>query len=99
MIGFSLTEEQQILQATAHKFAENEIRPVAAQYDVSGEFPWEVMQKAFEAGLINAEIPEQYGGPGLSLLDQAILSEEIGWGCAGMATTTLRLPMSRKNGS
>jgi len=87
MISFDLSEEQQILRETAHKFAENEIRPVAAQYDVSGEFPWDVMQKAFDAGLINAEVPEEYGGAGLGALDQAIISEEIGWGCVGMATT------------
>ncbi len=87
MIGFSLTEEQQILRDTAHKFAENEIRPVAAEYDKSGDFPWDVMQKAFETGLMNAELPEEYGGPGLSALDSVIISEELGWGCAGMATT------------
>jgi len=87
MIGFSLSEEQQILRETAHKFAENEMRPVAAQYDKSGEFPWDVMQKAFETGLMNAEVPEEYGGAGLSQLDAAIISEELGWGCAGMATS------------
>jgi len=87
MISFSLSEEQQILRETAHKFAENEMRPVAAQYDKSGEFSWDVMQKAFETGLMNAEIPEEYGGAGLSQLDEALISEELGWGCAGMATT------------
>ncbi len=87
MISFELTEEQQILKDTAHKFAENEMRPVAAQYDESGEFPMEVMQKAFDSGLMNATIPEEYGGAGLSHLDDCIISEEFGWGCLGMATT------------
>jgi acyl-CoA dehydrogenase len=87
VISFELSEDQQLLRDTAHKFAEKEMRPVAAKYDKSGEFPWDVMQKAFDSGLMNAVIPEEYGGAGLSHMDDAIISEEFGWGCLGMATT------------
>ncbi len=89
MIDFSLTEEQVALQEMAHEFAEKEMRPHAAKYDKSEEFPWDIMHKAFEVGLITCEIPEAYGGGGLAHLDTVILSEELAWGCAGMYTTIM----------
>ncbi len=89
MIDFSLTEEQKALKEMAHNFAEKEMRPQAAKYDKGEEFPWDIMKKAFEIGLISCEIPEEYGGGGLSHLDTVILSEELAWGCAGMYTTIM----------
>ena len=89
MISFELTEEQKILQQMARKFAQKEIVPVAAEYDREGTFPREIAQKAFDTGLINDVIPEEYGGPGISLLDSCIINEELGAGCAGVATTLL----------
>lgn len=89
MIDFSLTEEQVALQEMAHEFAEKEMRPNAAKYDKSEEFAWDIMNKAFEVGLITCEIPEEYGGGGLAHLDTVILSEELAWGCAGMYTTIM----------
>ena len=47
------------------------------------------MQKAFEVGFLTSEIPEAYGGGGLSHLDQAIVCEELAWGCAGLYTTIM----------
>jgi len=73
------------LQGLARDFALAEIRPVAAQYDKSGEFPWPVVKKAWEVGLSNLSMPEQYGGGGLSGLDSCIVSEELAFGCAGIA--------------
>jgi len=89
MISFELTEEQKILRQMARKFAQNEIVPVAAQYDQEGTFPRDIAQKAFDMGMINDVIPEEYGGPGISLLDSCIIQEELGAGCAGVATTIL----------
>ena len=89
MISFELTEEQKILRQMARKFAQKEIVPVAAQYDQEGTFPRDIAQKAFDTGLINDVIPEEYGGPGISLLDSCIINEELGAGCAGVATTLL----------
>ncbi|GAB4345696.1 MAG: acyl-CoA dehydrogenase family protein [Candidatus Abyssubacteria bacterium] len=86
MISFSLTDEQKMLQETAHKFAEQEIRPKAAQYDKSGEVPYEILQKAFDVGLMNETIPQEYGGGGLSALDSCIINEEMAWGCVGINT-------------
>lgn len=62
MIDFSLTAEQQAVQKMAREFARAEIEPVAAAYDRSGEYPREIVQKAFDAGLVYAAVPEEYGG-------------------------------------
>jgi acyl-CoA dehydrogenase len=89
VIDFNLTEEQKALQEMAREFAENELRPNAAKYDKGDEFPETIYKKAFDVGFISAEIPEEYGGGGLSHLDTAIVSEELARGCAGMFTTIM----------
>jgi acyl-CoA dehydrogenase len=85
MIDFSLTSEQITLQKLAHEFAEREIAPVAAHYDKTGEFPWSVIESAQQVGLINLSIPEQYGGPGVVVIDECIVNEELSWGCPGIS--------------
>jgi acyl-CoA dehydrogenase len=89
VIDFSLTEEQLALQAMAREFALKEMRPNAARYDKGDAFPEEIMKKAFEAGFITCNIPEEYGGGGLKELDMALISEELAAGCAGMFTTIM----------
>lgn len=89
MIDFSLTEEQQALQAMAREFALKEMRPNAARYDRGDEFPEEIMRKAFEAGFLTCNIPEEYGGGGLGDVDTVVVSEELAAGCAGMFTTIM----------
>lgn len=86
-VNMELTEEQKQFQELAHMFAENEIRPVAPKYDESEEFPWEVIEKGSKLGLMSYAFPEEYGGAGAtSSLTGAIISEELSWGCAGIAT-------------
>jgi alkylation response protein AidB-like acyl-CoA dehydrogenase len=88
MIGFDLTEEQRNMQEMAHEFAEKEMRPVAPEYDEKEEFPWPVLKKAHEVGLLTYAIPEEYGGAGVtSHVTDCIVQEELFWGCAGMATS------------
>ncbi len=89
MIDFSLTDEQKALQEMAREFAENEMRPNAAKYDKGDEFPEDIYKKAFDVGFISADIPEEYGGGGLSHVDTVIISEELARGCAGMYTTIM----------
>ena len=89
MIEFSLNEEQQALQDMAREFAVKEMRPNAAKYDKVDEFPEDIMKKAFEAGFITCNIPEEYNGGGLRELEIAIISEELASGCAGMFTTIM----------
>ena len=90
MVDFELTEEQKLMQKTAHEFAEKEMRPVALEGDKKGEMPWHVVQKAHEIGLDTAFIPEEYGGGGVtSTLTHCVVMEELNWGCAGIATGLL----------
>ena len=87
MINFSLSEDQQQFRDLAREFAKNEIRPVAAQLDEQEKFPAEVCRKGWELGLMNVHVPKEYGGLGLGVLEECLISEEIGWGCAGVGTT------------
>lgn len=87
MIDFELTEEQKALKEMARKFALNEIRPIAAKCDQDSSFPLDLFKKAWENGLMNEFVPQEYGGPGLSCLDGCILIEEMSYGCAGIATS------------
>ena len=86
MISFSLTDEQKELQRLARDFAAKEIRPHAEEHDKLGKFPHEIAKKAFEVGLMNLCIPQEYGGSGLSILDGVIIAEELSWGCSGIST-------------
>jgi acyl-CoA dehydrogenase len=87
VVDFSLTDEQKNLRELAHDFAVKEMRPVAWEYDVEGTWPKPVLDKAFEVGLMNTHIPEEYGGPGLSYLDGCLIEEELAWGCSGIQTS------------
>jgi acyl-CoA dehydrogenase len=87
MVDFTLTDEQKNLRDMAHDFAEKEIRPVAWEYDKDGTWPQEILQKAFDVGLMNTHVPEEYGGVGLSHLDGALIEEELSWGCSGITTS------------
>jgi acyl-CoA dehydrogenase len=88
-MDFSLTDEQLALQETARRFAREEIAPVAAAHDQSGEFPRAVIRRAWELGLASTAIPTEHGGVGLSLLDSCLVTEEIAWGCAGFGTSIM----------
>ncbi len=88
-MDFRLSEEQEAFRQLARDFAQREIVPVASQYDESGEFPWEIVRKAHRVGLMNLEVPEEYGGAGLGPFEVALIAEEIAAGCAGIATSLL----------
>src|SRR5256885_5763385 len=88
-ISFALTDEQRDLRALAHDFAEKEIRPVAADYDEHQTHPADVIEKAHALGLMNVNIPEELGGPGLSIFDGILVGEEFSWGCAGIAVSLI----------
>ena len=87
MVDFTLTDEQKDLRELAHNFAEKEMRPVAWEYDKDSTWPQEVVDKAWEVGLMNTHVPEAYGGPGLDYLSGCLIEEEMGWGCSGIGTS------------
>ncbi|WP_144798822.1 acyl-CoA dehydrogenase family protein [Halorubrum depositum] len=76
-MDFQLTDEQKQLREEVRKFADEEIRPVATEYDVDEAYPHEVMEKAAEMGLLAPHVPVEYGGVGYSSLENAILTEEL----------------------
>src|SRR3989440_12018285 len=82
-LDFTLTPEQEEIKGLAHEFAEKEIRPVAAHYDETEEFPWPVLKKAHEVGLTPvASMPEAYGGGGGGIQPQTAISRGGAWGRA-----------------
>ncbi|RLM75809.1 acyl-CoA dehydrogenase family protein [Halorubrum sp. Atlit-26R] len=74
---FQLTDEQKQLREEVRKFADEEIRPVATEYDVEESYPHEIMDKAADMGLLAPHVPVEYGGIGYSSLENAILTEEL----------------------
>jgi acyl-CoA dehydrogenase len=87
VVDFTLTEEQRSMREMAHDFAEKEIRPVAWEYDKDGTWPQDIIDKAWELGLMNGHLPAEYGGPGLNYLEGCLIEEEIAWGCSGIGTS------------
>jgi acyl-CoA dehydrogenase len=89
VVDLTLTDEQKDLRELAHNFAEKEIRSVAWEFDENHTFPREIINKAHEVGLMNVEVPEEYGGTGLHVLDGCLIEEEFGWGCSGIGTSLM----------
>ncbi|HKK04170.1 MAG TPA: acyl-CoA dehydrogenase family protein [Gammaproteobacteria bacterium] len=76
-MDFSFTEEQLMIQEAARDFAQREIVPVAAEFDISGTFPEDTLRKAGELGFMGVEVPEEYGGSALDAVGFALMMEEI----------------------
>jgi acyl-CoA dehydrogenase len=87
MVQFDLSPQQKELQAKVREFAIREILPASWYYDERNDIPLFLLQKAFDAGFMNSDIPLKYGGKGFGLLDTAILTEEIAAACPGVATS------------
>ena len=87
MLGFTLSPEQLDLQKRARAFALQEILPASWYADEADETPLPLLRKAFDAGIMNGDIPKQYGGPGHGLLDGVLVTEEMAAACAGLATS------------
>jgi alkylation response protein AidB-like acyl-CoA dehydrogenase len=85
-MDFTLTENQLMIQAAAREFAHNEIAPVAAQFDASGDFPKDTIAKAGELGFMGVEVPEAYGGAGLDSICFVLMMEEIAYADAAHST-------------
>jgi len=88
-MDFGLSDKEQKLWERAEEFTREHITPRAHILEMRNEFPKEVVQKAYEAGLMNLHIPPEAGGPGVSLLGETLISEATGYGCAGMATSIM----------
>jgi acyl-CoA dehydrogenase len=87
MLNFNLSNEQIEIQKNVREFALNEILPVVWHYDKRDDIPLFILKKAFEAGIMNLDIPTKYGGKGYGLLEGALMTEEVAAVCPGMATS------------
>ncbi|MBP1988122.1 acyl-CoA dehydrogenase family protein [Halolamina salifodinae] len=74
---FGLTQEQEQLREEVRRFAENEIKPVAGEYDREERYPAELVEQAADLGLTGAHFPIEYGGVGYSTLEMALVTEEL----------------------
>jgi len=84
--NLELSETQKEFRDLARKFAREEIIPVAAEYDRTGQYPWDIIKKAHSVGLLNGHIPEHCGGMNMSVMDGCLVAEELGYGCTGIKT-------------
>jgi len=87
MLQFELSSTQKELQAKIREFAVREILPAVWHYDEKDEIPLFLLQKAFDSGLMNTDIPVKYGGKGFGLIESVILTEEMAAVCPGVATS------------
>jgi len=85
-INFVLTDTQKEYLDMAEKFTREEVIPAAPMYDKTGEYPWDIIKKAHEVGLMNLHVPEEYGGMGMGTLDGCLITEKIAYGCTGIMT-------------
>jgi acyl-CoA dehydrogenase len=87
MFSFEPAEEQKALIDTARRFTKERIIPIAAECDRESKFPMDVFKDAHALGLVNAALPAEYGGPGMTDLDLTFITEELAYGCSGIQTS------------
>jgi acyl-CoA dehydrogenase len=88
--SFQLSAEQEEIRKLARDFADKEITPeVAEEHDREGKFPHEIVKKAWELGLMNCILPEEYGGLELGAFDECLIAEELAHGCMGISLSIM----------
>jgi len=86
-MDYFFTEEQQETRKLARRIAEEHMRPIRAELDETGEFPWEIVKMLGQAGLFALLIPEEYGGLGGGVMDFCLVTEELSRVCSGVAVS------------
>ncbi|MDW8012675.1 MAG: acyl-CoA dehydrogenase [Bacteroidota bacterium] len=84
-ISFALSSEQEAIRRMVREFAEDKIRPVAAYYDETQEFPHELFAEMGKLGLLGILVPQEYGGAGLGYMEFALIVEELARVCPAIA--------------
>src|SRR5260370_2255518 len=86
-MDFTLNEEQLAIRETCREFAEQEIKLLAEEMDRTGRFPYELIQKMGELGILGLQLREEYGGSGSDFLSYCIAMEEISRGDVSVGIT------------
>ena len=81
-MDFNLSKQQELIRQLMHDFAENEVKPLAAEIDDTEQFPVETVRKMAKYGMLGINIPAQYGGAGGDTLSYIIAIEELAKVCA-----------------
>lgn len=89
MLSFKTTDEQNALIEMAARFTRERIIPIASACDRESRFPDEVFKAGWELGLVNPTVPAEYGGSGMGELDNALIAEQLAYGCTGIQTSML----------
>ncbi len=84
-MDYLLTEQQVMIRDLARQIAQEKIAPVAAEYDESGKFPWDIVKVIADSDLCGVYIEEKYGGTGGGIMDLVIATEEFSKACGGIA--------------
>ncbi|MCX5848168.1 MAG: acyl-CoA dehydrogenase family protein, partial [Deltaproteobacteria bacterium] len=88
-MDFSLNENQLSYLDTVRKFVKNEITPHILEMEREHVFPWDVINKAWETGLINLSIPESVKGYEIDPFTSALIIEELSYGDTGISTSAM----------
>jgi len=94
---FGLSQEQKQIRDEVRKFAENEIKPIANEYDREEKYPHEIIDKAAEMGMTGPNIPIEYGGAGYSNVDTMIIVEELFAADPGVALSLVSTAFGTEN--
>ena len=86
-MDFELSEEQKAVRMMVREFAQREIAPVAQDLDEREEFPWEIVRKLSDLGLMGILFPKEYGGVAMDYISYALILEELGRFDASVALT------------
>src|SRR3989344_7947008 len=86
-MNFSFTKKQQMIKGVITEFANNEIKPYAADVDEQQKFPEEQIKKLSELGIMGMSIPKKYGGAELDNVSQTIIMEELSRACNATSVT------------
>lgn len=84
-MDYLLTEQQTMIRDLARKIAKEKIAPIAAKYDETEEFAWEIVKVLVDSDLFGVYIPETYGGLGGGIVDMCLVAEELSKACGGIA--------------
>jgi len=84
-MDYLLTEEQQMIRDLCRTIAREKIAPLAHKCDEANEFSWDIVKILADSDICGIYIPEEYGGMGGGVFNLALATEELSWGCGGIA--------------
>ena len=98
-MDFDLSDDHELIRRTVRDFAEGEVAPVAEELDREKRFPYEIVAKLGELGLMGIPFPEEYGGAGGDTLAYAIAVEELTRVDSSVRSRCARTPRSARSRS